>query len=185
MLELPGEQAAREVAAYWAAVEERTAQQRALAAHLRDRLSGRRPTMYDGIIREVGEQTFLTERRHLLVADLPAWIGSTLDRLEAVARECGGIAGSPFVRYYAEVSDESDGPAEACVPVADPAAERYAAAHRRTVALGHEPAHREAYTRLVQAQVAHPQIDSAFDAVERWTADKGLTVTGPCREVYL
>lgn len=76
--------------------------------------------MYDVIIREVGEQTFLTERRHLLVAGLPAWIGSTLDRLEAVARECGGIAGSPFVRYYAEVSDESDGPAEACVPVADP-----------------------------------------------------------------
>lgn len=184
VLELSGEQAAREVAAYWAAVEERTAQQRALAAHLRDRLSGRRPDMYDVTIREVGEQTFLTERRHLLVADLPAWIGATLGRLEAAAHECGGIAGSPIVRYYAEVSDESDGPAEACVPVADPAAaERYAAAHR-TVAVSHEPAHREARTRLAKAQVAHPQIDSAYDAVERWTAEKGLTVTGPCREVY-
>ncbi|MBL1101468.1 MerR family transcriptional regulator [Streptomyces coffeae] len=185
VLELQGERAAREVADYWAAVEARTARQRSLAAHLRDRLSGRRPRMYDINIREVGEQTVLTERRHLLADDLPMWISAALGRLEAAAAACGDTAGPAFVLYHAEVSEESDGPAEACVPVADrAAAEKYAAAHSREVSLRHEPAHRLAYTRLTKAQVVHPQITSAFDAVERWTSDEGLTVTGPCREVY-
>ena len=47
-----------------------------------------------------------------------------------------------------------------------------------------EPAHREAYTRLVKAQVAFPQILSAYDAVAAWTEREGETVTGAPREVY-
>ncbi|MFC0640519.1 GyrI-like domain-containing protein, partial [Streptomyces griseoluteus] len=46
------------------------------------------------------------------------------------------------------------------------------------------PAGRLARTRITKAQVAHPQILAAFEAVERWAAAEGLTVTGPCREVY-
>ncbi|MEU8822965.1 MerR family transcriptional regulator [Streptomyces sp. NPDC048636] len=185
VLDLPGERAAHEAADYWAAVEERIARQRALAVHLRDRLAGRRTEMYEMTMAEVGEQTVLTERHHLLVDDLPAWIGAALGRLETAAAACGGVAGPPFVLYHSEVSEESDGPAEACVPVADrAAAEKYAAEHGREVTLRHEPAQRLAYTRLTKAQVAFPQIASAFDAVERWTAEEGLTVTGPCREVY-
>lgn len=43
---------------------------------------------------------------------------------------------------------------------------------------------RFAYTRISKAQVAHPQILAAFEAVERWIAGHGLEVTGPCREIY-
>lgn len=43
---------------------------------------------------------------------------------------------------------------------------------------------RLARTRITKAQVAHPQILAAFEAVEAWMREQGLTYAGPCREVY-
>ena len=82
---------------------------------------------------------------------------------------------------------ESDGPAESCVPVADEAAarawvERHGAPRGARVRV--EPARRLAYTRITKAQVAHPQIQAAFEAVEQWVRGEGLAYDGPCREVY-
>ncbi|NEB93613.1 MerR family transcriptional regulator [Streptomyces bauhiniae] len=176
--------------AYWADVEARIAGQRALAAYLRGRLSGRTSEMDEMFavdVVEVPGQVVLTESRHTLADELPTWIGASLDRLEAAARECGGVAGAPYVVYHAEVSMESDGPAESCVPVADEAAARaWAERHGgpRGVRVRVEPAGRLARTRITKAQVAHPQILAAFEAVERWAAAEGLAVAGPCREVY-
>ena len=42
-----------------------------------------------------------------------------MTRLIATAHAHGGIDGFPFVVYYGEVNEDSDGPAEACVPIAD------------------------------------------------------------------
>ncbi|MFD4583163.1 MerR family transcriptional regulator [Streptomyces sp. NPDC058434] len=185
VVELPGPQAARALTAYWAEVEERRAVQGAVVAHLRDRLSGRRQTMYEIRTVDVAEQAVLTERRSLPADELPRWIPAALGRLERAAGECGGVAGPPYVVYHAEVGPDSDGPAEACVPVADVrAAQLWIEKHRTGAVLRVEPAGRLAYTRVTKAQVAYPQIGSAFDAVERWTAREGLTITGPCREVY-
>ncbi|WP_338672171.1 MerR family transcriptional regulator [Streptomyces sp. SCSIO 30461] len=183
---LPGTDAAQAVADHWAEVDARRARQAALAAHLRDRLSGRRPTMFEIKTCDIPEQTVLAERRHLVADELPRWIPAAVDRLIRAAAECGGVAGIPFVVYHAEVTPDSDGPAEACVPVADArAAEKWMAANSRGgVAVRVEPAQRLAYTRITKAQVAHPQILSAFDAVEDHIAREGLTVAGPCREVY-
>ncbi|MFF7842572.1 MerR family transcriptional regulator [Streptomyces ossamyceticus] len=136
---------------------------------------------------DTAAQVVLTQARHLLVDELPAWIGASLGRLEEGAAACGGTAGAPFVVYHSEVSLESDGPAESCVPVSDPdAARRWAAAQGRAQGAGVrvEPARRLAYTRITKAQVAYPQIAAAFEAVERWIATRGLEVVGPCREVY-
>ncbi|GAX53341.1 MerR family transcriptional regulator [Streptomyces olivochromogenes] len=47
-----------------------------------------------------------------------------------------------------------------------------------------EPARRLAYARITKAQVAHPQIIAAFEAVEAWIGERGLSYDGPCREVY-
>ncbi|MFD7441839.1 MerR family transcriptional regulator [Streptomyces sp. NPDC059909] len=189
VVELPGAEGAHAVTAYWAEVEERRAVQGAVVAHLRDRLSGRRPTMYEIRTCDVPEQAVLAERKHLLSDELPRWIPAALGRLERAAEECGGVAGVPYVAYHAEVTPDSDGPAEACVPVTDAkAAEAWAAAHGRGATSGTvlriEPAQRLAYTRITKAQVAYPQIISAFDAVEEWVEREGLTITGPCREVY-
>ncbi|MBC9719007.1 MerR family transcriptional regulator [Streptomyces sp. TRM66268-LWL] len=180
--------AAEAVQAYWTGVEERVAAQRTLVHFLRGRLSGRSSEMYEKFeIRtmEVPEQFVLCETRHTLAGDLPAFIGESLGRLEKAAQECGGIAATPFVAYHAEVTQESDGPVESCVPVADGAAARAWAGHQgRAVTARTEPARRLAYTRISKAQVVYPQIIAAYEAVERWIADQGLTIDGPCREVY-
>jgi DNA-binding transcriptional MerR regulator len=185
-----GAVAADRLAAYWADVEARVAGQRTLAEYLRGRLSGRSSEMYGKFVVEtvdVPEQVLITETRHVLAGELPAWIGASLGRLEEGARECGGITAAPFVVYHSEVSTESDGPAESCVPVADEAAarawvEKQGRTHAAKVRV--EPAQRLAYTRITKAQVAHPQILAAFEAVEEWIPRQGLWMAGPCREVY-
>lgn len=193
LAELDGTAAAERLAAYWADVEARIAARRTLAEYLRGRLSGRSSEMdelYGKFVVEtvdVPERVVLTETRHTLADELPAWIGASLGRLEAGARECGGVTAAPFVVYHSEVSMESDGPAESCVPVADEAAARaWATAHGRSwaTAVRVEPARRLAYTRIAKAQVAYPQIIAAFEAVERWMAGQGIEPAGPCREVY-
>ncbi|MGI5139117.1 MerR family transcriptional regulator [Streptomyces sp. CA-106110] len=188
--ESDGVRASAMLAGYWAGVEVRIAAQRTLAEYLRGRLSGRSSEMYGkfeiGTV-DVPEQVLITETRHTLVDELPAWIGASLGRLEDAARGCGGTTGAPFVVYHAEVSQESDGPAEACVPVADPEAARaWTEAQGRTweTKVRIEPAQRLAYTRITKAQVVHPQILAAFEAVEAWIAEQGLEYAGPCREVY-
>ncbi|MER6259431.1 MerR family transcriptional regulator [Streptomyces sp. NPDC059688] len=185
-----GAEAADRLTAYWADVEARVAGQRTLAEYLRGRLSGRSSEMYEKFAIEtidVPAQVVITESRHTLADELPTWIGASLGRLEAGARECGGVTGAPFVVYHSEVSMESDGPAESCVPVADEAAARAWAGRQgraRGTAVRVEPAVRLVYTRITKAQVAHPQILAAFEAVEQWTARKGLSIAGPCREIY-
>jgi DNA-binding transcriptional MerR regulator len=193
VVELDGARAADRLTAYWAGAEERFASQRTLVAYLRGRLSGRESGMEEMYGKYVVEtvdtapQVLLTQSRHTLADELPTWIGASLGRLEEGAEACGGSTGAPFVVYHSEVSLESDGPAESCVPVADEAAARaWAAEHGRPweTKVRVEPAGRLVYTRISKAQVAHPQILAAFEAVERWIAGHGLEVTGPCREIY-
>ncbi|TGA92602.1 MerR family transcriptional regulator [Streptomyces sp. MZ04] len=192
---LDGERAALAVAAYWAGVEERHAEQRTLAGYLRGRLSGRGSAMHETYqkdfpieIVDVPEQYVISETRHLLAEELPVWIDASTRRLEEAAEaECGGAAGAPLVIYHSDVTQDSDGPAEACVPVRDAAAARawaQAAGRQRGVDSRVEPAHRLAFTRITKAQVSYPQILAAFQAVEDWASREGLTITGPCREIY-
>ncbi|MDX6311266.1 MAG: hypothetical protein QOF44_730 [Streptomyces sp.] len=175
----PGPQGAGLIAAYWEAVERRVAAQRELAAHVGVTLSGGKGSygMYEIKEREVPEQLVLAEQRHVGPQELPEWIGAAIGRLVKAAQEYGGVAGPPFVVYHGEVSEDGDGPAEACVPVR-PGQDVTAAAARV------EPAHREVYTRLVKDQVQYPRITIAFDAVAHRIAEQGLNATASCREVY-
>jgi DNA-binding transcriptional MerR regulator len=121
IVSVPGAEAAERLGAYWDTVEKRVAGQRELASHLRSRLSGRDEPLGlpDVLVREVPDQLLLVEQRHVPVDDLPGWIGASMTRLMAAAQAHGGIAGFPFVVYYGEVNEDSDGPAEACVPIAE------------------------------------------------------------------
>ncbi|MVO86032.1 MerR family transcriptional regulator [Streptomyces sp. p1417] len=188
---LDGERAAEAVAEHWARIEERYAAQRTLVDYLRGRLSRRSPAVYGTFeihTADIPETFVLSERRHVVSDALPAWLDASFGRLEQAAeRSCGGVTESPFVIYHAEITEDSDGPAEVCVPVADPAAARaWADRHGRRwgVRARVEPAHRLAYTRITKAQVVYPQIVAAYDAVEEWLAREGLTRAGACREVY-
>ncbi|GAA2809034.1 MerR family transcriptional regulator [Kitasatospora paracochleata] len=180
VLALPGEQAAEAVAGYWESVERRLAAQRELAAYLRIQLSGDEGMMdmYEIQQREVREQLVLIEQRNARPEDLPTWIPAATDRLVALAAQHGGVFDHPFVVYHGEVTEDSDGPVEVCVPIDPARAAEVTAAHRI------EPAHREAYTRITKAQVQYPQILAAYDAVHHWIGKQGLDVGADPREVY-
>jgi DNA-binding transcriptional MerR regulator len=169
------------VAAYWAEIEARHARQKSVAASLLRTLTGGKESypMYEVRIREVPAQTVLTEQTHVRADALPEWIGSAMNRQEAALRAAGGAAVGPaLVLYHGEVNEDSDGPVEACTPV-DAAIARTTGLPSRV-----EPAHREAYTTISKAQVAFPDILSAYDAVEAWIAGSGETIGGSPREVY-
>jgi DNA-binding transcriptional MerR regulator len=176
----PGPLGVERLMSYWETVERRVAGQRELVSHIRSKLSGEESSFgfFDVQQREVSEHLVLTEQRHVPVEQLPSWIGAAMGRLLKSARRYGGPVGDPFVVYYGEVNEDSDGPAEACVPI-DSAQKVSADAAMRC-----EPAHREAYIRLRKAQVAFPQILSAYDGVTAWVASQGLAVAGAPREVY-
>jgi len=181
VLAAPAADLAGLVAAHWDAAEARFAAQRQLAAHVRDLVSG-----YQGGFamtttvhtREISARLVLTEQRHVTPEELPTWIEAAMGRLLTAAGPAGGPAGEPFVVYHGEVNHDSDGPVEVCVPVDPAAADRLAAPTRD------EPAHREAYVRITKAQVAFPQILSAFETVARWLAEQDLTASAAPREVY-
>ncbi|GLW74423.1 MerR family transcriptional regulator [Kitasatospora phosalacinea] len=180
VLALPGPAAAERIAAYWAAVERRTASQRTLADHLRVQLSGLEgiDEMYRIEQRDVPEQLVLTERRRAEPRELDGFIGGATERLVAIAAAHGGVVAAPFVVYHGQVDEDNDGPVEVCVPIDPARAEGLTAPHRT------EPAHREAYTRITKAQVDYPQILSAYDAVCAWAERNGTPRAGAGREVY-
>ena len=195
VISVPGPEAADRLAAYWDGFERRVAGQRELASHLRSRLSGRDEPLdvtvtatgpggqVDVVVRDVPDQLLLVEQRNVPVDELPGWIGAAMTRLIAAAHAHGGVDGFPFVVYYGEVNEDSDGPVEACVPIAersDTGVSDAVATH----AIRLEPAHREAYVRLRKAQVAFPQILSAYDGVARWAATKDIEIAGAPREIY-
>nr|BFE61556.1 MerR family transcriptional regulator [Dactylosporangium thailandense] len=166
--------------AFWTDEEYRAAARRELVNHLRIRLLGEEGdlSMYDIQVRDVPEQLVLTEQRHVRVQELPAWIDEGIGRLlKAAAGHGDGMAGPCFIIYHGAVNEESDGPVEICLPIA-PGDGPVEAATRV------EPAHREAYTRITKAQVAFPQILSAYDAVQAWTEREGEVPLGSPREVY-
>ena len=173
--------AAKLVAAYWESVERRVASQRLLAAHLQIRLLGNEGNfelMFEVKQRDVAEQTVITEQRHITQAELKGWLDESIGRLMGVAFErFGGVANPLFVVYHGEVSHDSDGPVEVCVPV-------QASGAADGVAMRQEPAHHEAYVRITKAQFEFPQILSAYDAVAQWIPSNGHSVAGAPREVY-
>jgi DNA-binding transcriptional MerR regulator len=181
----PPEARAPLIEAYWAEVEGRIAGQRQLLAHLLPRLSGQEGTyaVYDVQQRDVTAQTVVTERTHVLVDDLSNWISDALGRLYGNAELLGLKTGDSFVIYHGEVTEDSDGPVECCVPVTGEAELDGGLTLDGQSRI--EPAHREAYTRITVAQVEFPQILSAYEAVERWVQQNGKEVIGPPREVYL
>ncbi|MEO6712006.1 MAG: MerR family transcriptional regulator [Mycobacteriales bacterium] len=176
-----GDEAAALVEAYWDDVERRTALLRGHAAHIRIRLSGDEGAidMFGEVqVREVPEYTVLAQQRHILQPELVDWMGPTIGRLWDNVDKHGGPDGPLFVIFHGEVSDDSDGPVEVCLPVAAPDADA------GDIPLRKEPAHQEAFVRLTKSQVDHPQILSAYEAVEKWIAANGAQGAGAPREVY-
>lgn len=179
LLDLDRGAAAKALGEVWRAGEEAHADRRRLVRYLQDLLTGRETTVFDIQTRDVPEQKVLSTQQNVTAGALPAFIGDAGTRLLAHLRAAGIEPAAPaFVVYHGEVTEDSDGPVEVCVPFAgtlEPAG---------TLGVRLEPAHAEAYTRILRRQVRFPEILRAYDAVESWLRERGEKPTLPPREVY-
>ena len=184
VLALEGAEAGRAVAEWWGGVEAVADERRALVAYLQTRLRGDENTVYDIKLRAMPERTLVSINRHVDRSGTDAFFQDAFSRLRAAAPGVRGIAGVPFLIFYGEVSDDSDGPIELCRPIErDPAADP----PRRTADLQWrvEPAHEEAYIRLAMKDLGWPAILPACDALEQWLNDQGRKPAGPLRQLLL
>jgi len=183
----PGE-AAEAVARYWAGVESVTAERRALVSYIQARLTGDDMARYDIQTRTIGERTLLSISRHLHLAETDAFFGDAFARLRAAGPGVEGIAGCPFLVFYGEVSDDSDGPMELCRPVASGSAVDPGVADVAGVAdvqVRVEPGHEEVFIRVALKDMGWPALMPAVDALEAWVREQGREPAGALRQVLI
>jgi DNA-binding transcriptional MerR regulator len=121
--------------------------------------------MYDVLTKRVGEQTYVSRSKRVLVPDLEPFILSVFEELGA------SDDGPPFVLYHGPVNTEDDGPVEVCVPKAG--------GEKRL------PAGEVAFTAISGRQCEFPEILGAYESVYRWAKEHAREPDGPPREIYL
>jgi len=180
----PPAEAAQAVAGYWAGIEKVTANRRSLVSYIQATLTGAVMPSYDIQTRTLPQRTVLSISRHLHANETDAFFGYAFARLRPAAPGLEGIAGCPFLVFYGEVSDDSDGPIELCRPVAsgsaaDPATATADVQHRQ------EPAHDEAFIRIAMKDMGWPALAPAVDALEAWMRERRREPAGPLRQVLI
>jgi len=179
VLAMDGARAAQALAGWWEQVEDTVAERRALVAYLQARLSGKDQPMYDIQVRPMPERRVLAISRHVHAGETDEFFAGAFALLRAAGPGIDGIAGVPFLVFYGEVSDDSDGPMELCRPVA---ADVEVAGE---VQLRTEPAHDEAYIRLALKDMGWPALLPACDALERWVTGQRRRPAGALRQLLI
>jgi DNA-binding transcriptional MerR regulator len=179
----PPADAAEAVGGYWARVESVTADRRALVSYIQAILTGATMTSYDIQTRAIGARQLLAITRHLHADQTDAFFGDAFARLRAAGPGVEGIAGCPFLVFYGEVSEDSDGPVQLCRPVAaDPVADSPA---MTGIELRAEPAHEEVFIRLAMKEMGWPALAPAVDALEGWVREQRREPAGALRQVLI
>jgi DNA-binding transcriptional MerR regulator len=184
VLAQPPAAAAEAVGRYWADAESVAAGRRALAGYLQARLTGADMASYGIAVRTMPARTILSISRHLHMSETDAFFDDAFARLRAAGPGLTGIEGCPFLVFYGEVSEDSDGPLELCRPLASGAGvgtgpgTALADAELRT-----EAEHEEAYIRLAMKDLGWPAVLPAVDALEAWVRQQGRVAAGALRQV--
>jgi DNA-binding transcriptional MerR regulator len=180
VLALDGPAAAAAIAGWWAQVESDVGERRALVSHLQARLRGEDLPRYDIKVRSLPERSILAISAHLHIGATSAFFAEAFARLRAAGPGLGGIGGLPYLIFYGEVSEDSDGPLELCRPVAA----GVLAGPGSDMRLRAEPAHDEAYIRVASKDRGWPALLPACEALERWAAAQGRQA-GTLRQVLI
>lgn len=175
-------EAADAIGDYWGRVEAVTADRRALVSYLRARLKGVAMARYDIQTRTIPERKLLSFSRHLHADQTGAFFDEAFTRLRSAARGVTGIAGCPFLVFYGEVSQDSDGPIELCRPVAADTALNPAPAD---IQLRLEPTHDEVYIRVAMKDMGWPALAPVVDALEAWVGEQHREPAGALRQVLI
>lgn len=190
----PPREAAEAVAAYWAQVQSVMADRQALISYIQAKLTGADVTSYEIQTRAIPGRKLLSISRHVHAAETDAFFNDAFARLRSAARGVEGVAGCPFLVFYGEVSDDSDGPIELCRPVApettlDSLAFDSTAFDSTTavpdVQFREETAHDEVFIRLALKDTGWPALAPAIDALEAWVREQQRKPAGALRQVLI
>jgi DNA-binding transcriptional MerR regulator len=180
----PPAEAAQAVAGYWAGVESAAADRRVLVSYIQATLTGADMPSYDIQTRTIPQRTLISISRHLHANETGAFFGDAFARLRSAGPGMEGIAGCPFLVFYGEVSDDSDGPIELSRPVAaggtTDSATVTADLQRRV-----EPAHDEVFIRIAKKDLSWPALAPAVDALEAWMRERRREPAGALRQVLI
>jgi DNA-binding transcriptional MerR regulator len=179
VVDLPATEQVEQIGHFWRGEEGAAAVKRRLVAYLERYLGGRGDAMYEVKTRQVPAQRVLTISRQVKVPYLEPFL------MKAMADLPTALEGTPartdshcFVIFHGEVSEDSDGPVEVCLPFDG----ELEASHGMTIRM--EPAHQEAFTTITLEQCRYPAILEAYDAVNGFIMREDLEPTGSPREVY-
>jgi DNA-binding transcriptional MerR regulator len=181
ILAQPGAEAAAAVTAWWEQVEAKVEERRALVAYLQAHLSGKDHAMYDIQVRTIPQRHVVAINRHLHTAETDQFFRDAFARLRAAGSGIEGIAGCPYLVFYGEVSDDSDGPLELCRPVKSSVAIDLA----DDIQLRVEAEHDEVFVRLARKELGWPAILPACNALENWAIRQQRRPGGPLRQVLI
>jgi DNA-binding transcriptional MerR regulator len=171
--------AARAVGDYWERMQSIAAERQALVSYIQARLAGEITlTSYDIQTRSIGSRTILSISRHVYMSQTDAFFGSAFAALRAGGPGLTGIEGCPFLIFYGEVSDDSDGPLELCRPVA-------ASPAHEGIESREEPEHTEVFIRLAKKDMNWSAMAPAVDALEAWARQQDRQPSGPLRQVLI
>jgi DNA-binding transcriptional MerR regulator len=176
-------EAADAVTQWWEQEEAVMAERRVLTTYIRSRLKGEgEPSMREISTRAIPQRKIASVSRHVTIAGAEAFFAEAFPRLRAISPGLPGIEGVPYVVYYGEVSEDSDGPVELCRPVARDTPDGPVAGSP-DIQVRVESAHDEAYVRLSVAEMTWPAMLPFADALERWTRDHDRHPAAPLRQV--
>ena len=179
VVKLSDHEVTRAVLAYWQSVEEDMRNKRKLVHFLEHYLEGKGDSMFDIQTRSIEEQKVMSIESYVYVADLPGFISDAMGELYTYLEASGQEeAGDSFVVYHGEVTNDSDGPVEVCVPF------KGSLEPEGRIRIRLEPAHQEAYTRIPKKQVIFPDILAAYDALDKYLKANNKMPSLSCREVY-
>jgi DNA-binding transcriptional MerR regulator len=185
ILALDAPAAAEQVAACWAQAEARHAGRRDLAGYLIDRLNGKESVMYDVQVRDVPARSLLCLLRRAHDDEIMAMGKGLIARLHPVAMPSpGDPVSAPFVIYYGEVSQDSDGPVEMCWPVPGEQAAQIAAGFP-DLTLRTEPAHQEAFAHPGQASMDIAQLVPVLESLGTWASAQHREPAGGLRQILI
>lgn len=166
---------------YWHGLRQKMQEQESLVAYLKDAFNHKETQMFEIQERDVPPYQVLGRRGQVHLAELPEFIATTFRHLQAhLAAQDAPFAGAPYTLFHGEVSADSDGPVEVCIPFLG----RVTPGEGMTVRW--EPAYQEAYATLTAEQQGQVRaILTAHDEVSRWVRQQGKSLARPAREVYL
>jgi DNA-binding transcriptional MerR regulator len=181
------DEAAAAITARWTEIESDHVARRELASLLVDQLRGMRTEMYDIALRDMPARKLLCLNRHAhsdQLMDIGKGFIAKFREMPGGTPRLDGIAGAPFVIYYGEVSQDSDGPIEWCWPVPDGRAGAIAST-LPDLTLRTESPHREAYIHLDSAIGAERHWPSILESLTAWGAEQGHQPSGGIRQIFI